>query len=143
MNAVQRMQENIFRRNRNLNPADLKALLAQILVNASDEKEQWWAFRQWFEEKLQFPLHGFVLGEPVLVSQIDYDGNPRRGLTAICRKLNDEKYVAALADVELLKNSEEAGYLAAYRMWLGIESVPYARAIRSALRHGKPAEAGQ
>ena len=34
------------------------------------------------------PADGFVIGEPVSVTAVDYDGNERRGLTARCRREN-------------------------------------------------------
>ena len=105
--------------------ADAKTLLAEIIVDAGNEDEQLWAFRQWFEERFRDPLHGFMLGEPVLVSDIRYNGNPRRGLTARCQKLNGETYEVGLADVELVDGSAAAPSLAAYRKWLGLDSTRY------------------
>jgi len=32
------------------------------------------------------PADAFVVGEPVTVLEIDYDGNERRGLTVRCRR---------------------------------------------------------
>ena len=118
-------------------PESPGALLSEILKDALDEDEQLWAFRQWFDEKLRYPLHGFVLGEPVLVQEIGYDVNRRRGLTAACQKLNDECYVINLSNIEFPKDSDAGQYLAAYRRWQGPDYRRNPRDLRNALRQGR------
>ena len=123
--------------------AGVTALVAEILADAVGEEEQWWAFRQRFVDGVRYPLHGFMLGmlgEPILVTGVHYDGNSRRGIWATCRKLNDESYVVALADLELLEGSDAARYLAAYRKWLGIELARNCQNTRAKLRQGKAVE---
>jgi hypothetical protein len=66
-------------------PEGTDELLEEILTDARGDDEQLWAFRQAFEDSVQMPADAFVVGEPVEVLQIDYDGNVRRGLTARCR----------------------------------------------------------
>ena len=78
---------------------ELDELIEQITVDAYGEDEQLWAFRQAFEDEAKFPADGFVLGEPVSVIKIDYDGNERRGLTATCKKEDGSKHVVSLTDV--------------------------------------------
>lgn len=65
---------------------DLNRLLDEIILDAYGDDEQLWAFRQAFEDHVAMPVEAFVVGEPVTVMTIDYDGNERRGLTARCRR---------------------------------------------------------
>ena len=58
----------------------LDRLIEGIIVDAYGDDEQLWAFRQAFEDDVTLPADGFVIGEPVSVVKIDYDGNERRGL---------------------------------------------------------------
>lgn len=39
-------------------------------------------FAKLFEDDVSLPCDAFVIGEPVEVVEINYDGNTRRGLTA-------------------------------------------------------------
>jgi hypothetical protein len=64
----------------------LDKLIEEITVDAYGDDEQLWAFRQAFEDDVALPADGFVIGEPVSVIAVDYDGNERRGLTARCRR---------------------------------------------------------
>lgn len=66
------------------------------------------------------PVEGFVIGEPVSVTKIDYDGNPQRGLRATCKKADGKTYGVSLSDVEFPDGSKAAPYLKAYRQWLGV-----------------------
>ena len=65
---------------------ELDGLIDEIIVDAYGDDEQLWAFRQAFEDNVVVPAEAFVVGEPVRVMTIDYDGNERRGLTARCRR---------------------------------------------------------
>jgi hypothetical protein len=47
------------------------------------------------EDEVPLPADGFVIGEPVSVGKIDYDGNERRGLTAKCRRDDGSEHVTA------------------------------------------------
>jgi hypothetical protein len=104
--------------------AGLDQLVEDITVDVYGDDEQLWAFRQVFEDEVPLPANGFVIGEPVSVVKIDYDGNERRGLTAQCRREDGSKYLVAAADVVFPEGSSGARYVAAYRKWLGIESSP-------------------
>jgi len=99
---------------------DLDRLIEEITVDAYGEEEQLWAFRQAFEDKVDVPCEGSVIGEPVTVIGFDYDGNERRGLTAKCRRQDGAEYVVAAADVLLPPGTVGARYLAAYRKWIGL-----------------------
>ena len=71
------------------------------------------------------PADAFVLGEPVTVLEIDYDGNERRGLTARCRREDGSEHVLSASDLIFPEGSKGADYMAAYRTWLGIEPYPH------------------
>jgi hypothetical protein len=102
----------------------LDKLIEEITVDAYDDDEQLWAFRQAFEDDVALPADGFVIGEPVSVIAVNYDGNERRGLTAKCCRENGSEYVVAVSDVVLPQTSEGALYIAAYRRWLNLEPYP-------------------
>jgi len=65
--------------------ATLDKLIEEITLDAVGDDGKFRAFRQALEEHVDLPADGFVIGEPVSVIEIDYDGNERRGLTARCR----------------------------------------------------------
>jgi hypothetical protein len=99
----------------------LDEMIAEITVDAYGDDEQLWAFRQAFEDDVALPADGFVIGEPVSVIAVDYDGNERRGLTARCRRENGSEYFIAVSDVVLPQTSVGANYIAAYRRWLNLD----------------------
>ena len=105
-------------------PADLDHLIEEITVDAYNDDEKLWAFRQAFEDHVALPSDGFVIGEPVSVIDIDYDGNERRGLTARCRREDGSEHVVAASEVMLPQSTRGARHLAAYRKWLGLEPYP-------------------
>lgn len=105
------------------NLVDLDALIEEIIVDAYGDDEQLTAFQVAFEDDVPVPAEAFVIGEPVSVIKIDYDGNERRGLTATCRREDGSKYVVAACDVVFPKGSSGARHVAAYRRWLGL--APY------------------
>jgi hypothetical protein len=113
----------------------LDELIEEIIVDAYGEDEQLWAFRQVIEDEVLLPADGFVIGEPVSVVEIDYDGNERRGLTARCRHEDGSVHVVAASEVVFPKGSTGARYMAAYRKWLGIDPYPPVGSIR--LRRSK------
>lgn len=67
------------------------------------------------------PADAFVIGEPVTLVSIDFDGNARRGLTASVRH-RGALHAVALADVTAPEGTPLAGALAEYRAWLGLET---------------------
>jgi hypothetical protein len=103
---------------------DLEDLIEEIIVDAYGEDEQLSAFCQVIEDEVPLPADGFVIGEPVSVIKIDYDGNERRGLTAKCRREDGSKHIIAASEVVFPKGSTGARYLAAYRKWLGLDPYP-------------------
>lgn len=102
----------------------LDKLIEEITVDAYGDDEKLWAFRQAFEDDVPLPADGFVIGEPVSVLEIDYDGNERRGLTAKCRREDGSEHLVAASDVAFSKGSRSSLFLAAYRRWLGLEPYP-------------------
>jgi hypothetical protein len=106
--------------------SELDKLIEEIVVDAYGEDEQLWAFRQVIEDEVTLPADGFVIGEPVSMLVIDYDGNERRGLTARCRREDGSEYVVTASEVMFPKGSIGERYMAAYRKWLGLDPYPVA-----------------
>ncbi len=124
------------------NLEDLDELLEKITVDADGDDEQLWALRQAFEDDVMLPADGFVIGEPVSVTEIDYDGNERRGLTARCRREDGSEHVVAASDVVFPQGSSGARHVAAYRKWLGLDPYPpeTSRSTRRKRQHKATAE---
>jgi len=115
---------------------ELDGLIDEILADAYGDDEQLWAFWQAFAENVVVPAEAFVVGEPVTVLTIDYDGNKRRGLTARCRREEGSEQVIAACDLIFPEGSAAARYMAAYRTWLGIE--PHVQVSWSKTRRRPP-----
>jgi hypothetical protein len=94
-------------------------LLARITVDAEGDDEQLWALAETIAIELRLPADAFVVGEPVQVTAVDYEGDPRVGLRATCRR-GDERHVVGFADVVFGPGSDGARFSAAYRTWLGL-----------------------
>ena len=112
------------KRGRGKDSLEPDGLIDEIIVDAYGDDEQLWAFRQAFEDNVAMPAEAFVVGEPVTVMTIGYDGNERRGLTARCRREESSEQVIAACDLIFPEGSAAARYMAAYRTWLGIELHP-------------------
>lgn len=112
------------KRGRGKDSPELGGLIDEIITDAYGDDEQLWALRQAFEDKVVVPAEAFVVGEPVTVMTIDYDGNERRGLTARCRREGGSEQMIAACDLIFPEGSAAARYMAAYRTWLGIEPHP-------------------
>ncbi len=100
---------------------DAMVLLDEILTDAHGDDEQLWALRQAFEDEVPLPADVYVIGEPVSVVAIDYDGNRRRGLTARCRRQDGTEHVVAASEVGFPEGTQGARHVAAYRTWLGLD----------------------
>jgi hypothetical protein len=103
---------------------DLDEMIEQITIDAYGDDEALCAFRQAFEDNVELPADGFVIGEPVSVIEVDYDGNERRGLTAKCRRENGSEHVLAVSEVVFPQASAGAWHIAAYRKWLNLDPFP-------------------
>jgi len=125
--------------------AALDELIEEITVDAYGDDEQLWSFRQVMEDEISLPCDGIVIGEPVAVLEIDYDGNERRGLTATCRRMDGTRHIVAATDVVFPRQSKGYRYLACYRKWLGLDPFPSesASAYRERRRRKKDTGLGQ
>jgi hypothetical protein len=103
---------------------DLDVMIEQITIDAYDDDEALCAFRQAFEDNVKLPADGFVIGEPVSVIAVGYDGNERCGLTAKCRREDGSEHVVAVSEVVLPQGSAGARHIAAYRKWLNLNPFP-------------------
>ncbi len=128
------------KRGREKGSSELDELIEEIMVDAYGEDEQLWALRQAFEDNVILPAEAFVVGEPVTVMEIDYDGNERRGLTARCRREGGSEQVIAAYDLIFAEGSVAARYMAAYRKWLGIEPYPQVSLSKTRRRVPKATE---
>jgi hypothetical protein len=102
----------------------LDELIEEITVDAYGDDEKLWAFLQAFNDEVALPADGFVIGEPVVVVEVNYNGNERRGLMARCRREDASEHVVAASDVVFPDGSSGARYTAAYRKWLGLDPYP-------------------
>lgn len=100
--------------------ADLDALIEEITVDAYGAGEQMWAFRQVLEDELRLPADAHVIGVPVSVVEIDFEGDERVGLRARCHREDGTEYTVSATDVVFSEHSVGARHVAAYRKWLGL-----------------------
>lgn len=98
---------------------DIDAVVEEVIVDAYGDDEQLWAFRQFFEDEATFPFPGDVVGAAVDVVDIDYDGDERRGLVAVCRRDGASHRVSLHDVVAGAVTPRTADLLAAYRRWSG------------------------
>ncbi|TVR20853.1 MAG: hypothetical protein EA389_15845 [Ilumatobacter sp.] len=107
----------------------IDALIDDVTVDAYDEYEQLWSFRQAFDDMARFPFRATVVGAEVTVTGVDFDGDERRGLVARCQRAG-ESYMVSILDIT------PAGPLAletnqlidAYRRWAGASALHTAEA---------------
>lgn len=106
---------------------NLDALIQEVTVDAYGEDEQLWAFRQAFEDDGRFPFPALVVGTAVDVTAVDYEGDERRGLIALCWR-DRKTHLISLLDIEPAGPLPlaTARLLAAYRRWWGAEPLPVA-----------------
>jgi tetratricopeptide (TPR) repeat protein len=115
--------------------AEVDALIEEILVDAYGDDEQFVAFLTAFQDALALPADAFVIGEPVTIHAVDYDGNPRRGVTATCRRGSGPTHTIALCDVVFPAGSEGARHLDAYRRWLDLPPLSLPEPTKKPKRH--------
>jgi len=105
-----------------INPSpEASALLEKMIVAMRGDDEQLWALLEGIEEGLDLPMNVHVVGEPLSLIAVDYDGNPRRGLTARCLRKNGTEHRVSFADIQLAPDAAGYIYLAAYCVWLGVQ----------------------
>ncbi len=119
---------------------DGQLLLVQIVGEAPDDDGQLRALHRAIEAAVVLPLDVHVVGEPMVLVAIEYDGNARRGLVARCRREDGIEHRIGLADVEMPARTPGAGHVAAYRVWMGI--VPDAGAPAATQRSRRQHKAG-
>ncbi len=109
--------------------------LEALLAGANTDDEQLGVLLQAVRSEIALPADALVVGEPVQVLAVDYDGHPRRGLCATCRR-GEERHQVGLADVRFGPGTDGARVSALYRAWLGLEPlVIYGPAAAHARRH--------
>jgi len=134
------MSQRSYRGNKDL--AALDEMIEEITVDAYGDDEKLWAFRQAFDDKVKLPADGFVIGEPVSVIEVDYDGNERRGLTARCRREDGSEHVVAVSEVVFPQASAGARHVAAYSKWLNLDPFPAEGPIPARRKRQHKATAG-
>jgi len=72
-----------------------------------------------FAQRVRMPIDAHVLGEPVELLAIRYEGQPRRGVEAVCRAAEGDQ-VLSIADVRFARGSDADQCVQAYRAWLGL-----------------------
>lgn len=103
---------------------DVDELLAKLLVDAYGDDAQLTALCERIVGALDLPIDVHVVGEPLSLSAVDYDGNSRRSLVARRRREDDGEHRVAFADIQLSPDVASYPYLAAYCRWLGVEQNP-------------------
>jgi tetratricopeptide (TPR) repeat protein len=99
---------------------EIDQLLDEILVDAYGDSEQLSSFEIAFEESARFPFPARVVGAPVDVVKVEYEGDERRGLTAVCRR-DGELHRVSLTDlIPGPVTLETSDLLNAYRRWSGL-----------------------
>lgn len=111
---------------------DIDALIADVTVDADGAGEQLWSFRQAFEDIARFPFRATVVGAEVTVTEVDFDGDERRGLVALCQRAG-ESYNVSLIDITPAgpQPLETSQLIDAYRRWAGASALhtPVADAV--------------
>lgn len=90
---------------------EVDTLLEGMLVDAHGDDEQLWALREGIEEGLDLPINVHVVGEPLSRIAVDYDGNPRRGLTARCLREDGTEHRVTFADTQLAPDAAALGLI--------------------------------
>jgi len=115
---------------------DVRKRLTDALGPAKSDRDQLAALARAANAEITLPADAFVVGEPIQVTTIGYDGNVRRGLCATVRR-GDERYDVNLADVVFNPGSDGARFSAMYRAWLGIPADSAGNAKLSRTRRHK------
>ena len=98
---------------------ELDELIEQITVDAYGD-EGYWSFLQAIEDEVRFPFTASLVGMPVVVTGIDFDGDERRGLVAAVERDGTSATISIL-DLDVTETEQPvARIVAAYRRWLGI-----------------------
>jgi len=110
---------------------NLDELVAEIVVDAYGDSEELTAFETAFATSARFPFPARIVGTEVQVVQVCFEGDERRGLTAVCRR-GGERHRVALADLTPGPVTAETSLLlSAYRRWLGLPAPAIPPAVPS------------
>jgi hypothetical protein len=104
------------------NDEELNILVDEITAGARGDDAQLRAFGRVFHDEVALPADAVIVGEPVTVLSIEYEGNERQGIVARCRK-NRTEYLIGAGELAFPEGSTGQRYIAAYRTWIGID--PY------------------
>ncbi|HEY3352159.1 MAG TPA: cytoplasmic protein [Polyangia bacterium] len=113
---------------------DPAQLLAQLTRDARGDDDALRALAGAIAREVKLPADAFVMGEPVEVLAIAYEGTARAGLQATCRR-GDERHRVGFAEVVFSPGTDGARFSAAYRTWLGL--APHDAGPRSPARPQK------
>ena len=104
---------------------DIDGLIDEVMVDAYGENEQLWSFRQAFEDMARFPFRATVVGADVTVTDVDFGGDARRGLVALCQRAG-ERYSVSLLDITPAGplSIGTSQLIEAYRRWAGATALP-------------------
>jgi hypothetical protein len=98
----------------------IDALLDEILADAYGAAEQLSSFELAFQESVRFPFAAQIVGIRVDVVNVEFDGDERHGLTALCKQ-DADKYRVSVQDLTPGPAPiETVQLLEAYRRWLGL-----------------------
>ncbi len=96
-------------------------LIEAVTTDASGDHEQLSSFAQAFADTARFPVRGRVVGVEVEVVGVEFDGNERWGLVAVCRRGGEDHSVSLLDVTPTGPLSIETSELFdAYRRWAGV-----------------------
>lgn len=99
---------------------ELDEMIEGITVDAYGD-EPYWCFLQAFADEVDAPLAATVVGTPVRVVGVDFDGDERRGLVAVVEN-EGGRHTVSILDVAIGPPDQHAATLiAAYRRWLGAD----------------------
>ena len=96
----------------------IKKRFEEVSSGARSDDEAYRAILGFFREQVTFPLYAAILEVPVTVTDIEYDGNPRLGLTTLTLRRN-RQYRFSLLDLDFPPTGAFSAYQAAYRGWAG------------------------
>ena len=97
---------------------EIDNLIEEVPADAYNDDEQLSAFAQAFEDNARFPFRKLVIGVEVAVVSVDFEGDERRGLIAICLRAG-KPYTVSLLDITPTgpMSVETRRLIDAYRRW--------------------------
>lgn len=119
------------------NRAGLKAPFARFIAGAKTEDQQLRALEVAARVEVALPAEAFVVGEPVIATEVAYGGHPRAGLTLRCER-GARRFSVGLADVAFPPGSPGARFVAAYRAWLGLGELEPAEHVAGPIPAARP-----